>query len=239
MARWPGIFLLVIRPYEQGDRDRSSVSASARCRVNGCLRAMIILLLVSVGSLAIAADEPIIEPELVRRDVRIPQFDDENFELTAFAGILSIEDFGSHAVYGLRVAYHVTPGLFMEGTYGRSEAGDTSYELLSGGVRLLTSDERQLSYYNLSFAYNLLPGETFIGAHAYTSDFYLIAGIGSTDFAGNQRFTTNLGAGYRLLVNDWLAVHIDMRDHLFDSDLFGDTKTTHNIEMSAGLSVFF
>ncbi len=189
---------------------------------------------------ALAGQEQVIEPQLERRDINVPKIDSENFEIGLFGGVMSVEDFGTSPVYGARAAYHVTTGLFVEAAYGRTDTDETSYEKLSGGAKLLTDSERQLSYYNFSLGYNLLPGETFLTRRlAFTSDFYVIAGIGSTDFAGDQRFTVNYGAGYRLLATDWLAVHVDVRDHLFDSDLLGETKTTHNIEISGGLTVFF
>ncbi len=188
----------------------------------------------------VAAQEQVIEPRLERRDIKVAKIDSENFEIGVFGGVMSVEDFGASPVYGARAAYHVTTGLFMEAAYGRTDTDETSYEKLSGGAKLLTDSERRLSYYNFSLGYNLLPGETFLTrARAFTSDFYIIAGIGSTDFAGDQRFTVNYGAGYRLLATDWLALHVDVRDHLFDSDLLGEDKTTHNIEISAGLAVFF
>ena len=116
----------------------------------------------------------------------------------------------------------------------------TSYELLSGAAQLLTDDERKLTYYNLSIGYNLLPGETFIGSsHAFNSTLYVIAGAGSTDFGGDKRFTTNFGAGYRLLATDWLAIHADFRDHIFKNDILGTDKTSHNIELHGGLTFFF
>ncbi|MBI1195902.1 MAG: outer membrane beta-barrel domain-containing protein [Gammaproteobacteria bacterium] len=186
------------------------------------------------------ATDQIINPQVDRREIVIPRIDTEDFEPGIFMGIMSVEDFGTQAVYGARLAYHVTPGLFVEGTYGHTEVGETSYEKLSGGARLLTDSERKLGYYDVSLGYNLLPGETYLGEGlGFTSDFYVVAGVGSTDFAGNQRFTVNLGTGYRLLANDWLAVHLDMRDHLFNMDLLGENKTTHNIEISGGLSIFF
>ena len=52
----------------------------------------------------------------------------------AFVGIMSIEDFGSDVVYGARLAYHVTEGFFVEATVGQTEAGLTSFEVLSGGA---------------------------------------------------------------------------------------------------------
>jgi hypothetical protein len=108
--------------------------------------------------------DQVIEPEVERREVREPKIDTENIEIGVFAGILSIEDFGSDVVYGARLAYHITEGLFVEGTVGQSEAGLTSFEVLSGGAPILSDSDRQFTYYNLNLGYNLLPGEVFIGA---------------------------------------------------------------------------
>ncbi len=62
--------------------------------------------------------EQVVDPEVERREVKEPEIDTEDFEIGAFAGVLSIEDFGSDLVYGLRLAYHVTEGFFVEGTVG-------------------------------------------------------------------------------------------------------------------------
>ena len=53
--------------------------------------------------------------------------------------------------------------------------------------------------------------------------------------------TVNVGAGYRLLLNDWIALRVDFRDHIFDSDLQGNGNddTTHNLEATGGISFFF
>ncbi len=187
-----------------------------------------------------AAGRQVIQPQIDRREVGIDEIDSEDFEISVFGGLLSTEDFGANAVIGARVAYHVTEGIFFEATYGRSTTTETSYERLSGGAPLLTDEERILSYYNVSLGYNLLPGETFVGRNwAFRSALYVIGGAGSTTFAGDDRFTLNVGVGYRFLATDWLAIHLDMRDHIFEIDLLGDNKTTHNLETSAGLSIFF
>ncbi len=185
-------------------------------------------------------EELLIEPEVARREISEAKFDTEDFEIGAFVGLMNIEDFGTSALYGARLAYHGTESLFLEAALGSTEANETSYERLSGDVQLLTDSERRLTYYNLSLGYNLLPGEVFLGGKvAYNSQFYLIAGIGSTHFAGDDAFTYNVGAGYRLLINDWLTLHLNARDHLFESDLLGENKTTHNFELSGSLTFFF
>lgn len=188
----------------------------------------------------IAGAEPVVQPQLERRAVKENRIDTEDFEVGLFAGVMSVEDFGTNSVFGMRLAYHVTEDIFVEAAYGMTDAGLTSYERLGGAVTVLTDDEREYSYYNLSLGYNLLPGESFIGSsRAFSSDMYLIGGIGATEFAGDNRFTWNFGAGYRLLLNDWLALHADVRDHMFDIDVLGEDKTAHNIEIHAGATVFF
>ena len=182
----------------------------------------------------------VVDPEVERRRIKEPKIDSENFELGAFAGIFAIEDFGSNVVYGARLAYHVTEGFFVEGTVGTTDGDLTSFEILSGDARLLTDDERRLTYYNLNLGYNIFPGEVFLGeGRAYNTNLYLIAGLGSTRFAGDDRFTVNFGAGYRFLLTDTVAIHIDFRDHLFDIDLLGEEKTVHNLEGHLGLTIFF
>jgi outer membrane beta-barrel protein len=186
------------------------------------------------------ADAAVIDPDVARRDIDPPKIDTDDFEIGAFVGLMSVEDFESNAVYGFRMDYHVTEKFFVEGSYGQTKVGETSYEKLSGGAQLLPDDQRELTYYDLSVGYNLLPGEAFIGRNrAFNGALYVQAGAGNTDFAGDNHFTLMLGAGYRMLLWQALAMHVDFRDHIWDSDLLGESKTTHNIELSLGLSFFF
>ncbi len=182
----------------------------------------------------------VIDPELDRREVKPAKIDDENFEVSAYAGLMSMEDFGVNTVVGARVAYHITEDFFVEGAYGVTKAEETSFELLSGGAQLLTDEERDFTYYNVSLGFNIFPGEVFLWRErAFNSNFYLIGGVGSTDFASDERFTANFGAGFRLVATDAFSLRLDVRDHLFDSDLLGNDKTVHNIEYHLGLSFFF
>ena len=182
----------------------------------------------------------VIDPEVERREIKEPKIDREDFEIGAFVGIMSIEDFGSDVSYGLKLAYHLTEGFFVEGSVGQTEAGLTRNEILSGGAPLLSDSERKLTTYNLNVGYNVLPGEGFVGeGRAYNTAWYISAGLGSTRFAGDDRFTVNFGAGFRFLLTDSITMHVDFRDHLFDIDLLGEEKTAHNLEGSLGVTVFF
>ena len=191
----------------------------------------------------VAADgdrPPVIEPEIERRDVAPAKIDTEDFEVGVFAGQLSVEDFGVNTVAGARFAYHITEGYFVELAAGQTDTEETSFERLSGAAQLLTDSERDYTYYNVSLGYNLFPGESFIGRNrALNTTMYVIGGVGKTTFAGDDRFTLNLGVGVRLMPLDWLAVHADVRDHIFDIDLLGQEKTAHNLEAHVGVTFFF
>jgi outer membrane beta-barrel protein len=182
----------------------------------------------------------VIEPQVKRRRVKVPKIRSSNIEIGAHYGLMSIEDFGSHQAYGLDIAYHITEDFFLRAEAGRSTAGLTSFETLSGNIRLLTEGERKFTYYDLGLGYNFLPGEAFFGrSRAMTSSFYLVGGAGATQFAGDKKFTVTFGAGYQVLPFDWLAVRIGVEDHMFQSALLGSSKLTHNIEAGLGTTVFF
>ena len=183
---------------------------------------------------------PVIRPELVRRHAKTPRIRSSNVEIGADFGVLSIEDFGSHPTYGIELAYHVTEDFFLRAELGRATAGRTSFETLGGNIQLLTEAQRKFTYYDLGLGYNFLPGEAFLGTrHAMTSSFYLVAGAGGTQFAGDNKFTVNVGAGYQVLPLDWLTVRLGVEDHLFQTSLLGTNKLTNNLEAFLGTSVFF
>jgi outer membrane beta-barrel protein len=183
---------------------------------------------------------PVIEPDVERREIEPPRIDTEDFEVGIFVGQLSVEDFGVNTVTGARFAYHVTESLFVELAAGMADTELTSFERLSGAAQLLTDSEREYSYYNVSLGYNIFPGEHFFGKErAMNTQTYVIGGVGKTTFAGDDRFTINFGIGMRLMPLDWLAVHGDIRDHVFDIDLLGEEKTSHNLEATLGVTFFF
>jgi outer membrane beta-barrel protein len=182
----------------------------------------------------------VVEPEVERREVKPVKVPSENFEIGVFVGTIGIEDFGSSLVGGSRIAYHFTEDLFAEFTVGKATAGTTSYEDLSGAAQLLTDDERNFTYYDISAGWNVLPGEVFFGrTRAMPTAVYVTLGVGNTRFAGDDHFTVPIGAGLRVVVTNWLALHIDARDHMFKSDLLGTSKLTQNLQFTLGATAFF
>lgn len=185
-------------------------------------------------------ESSLVQPQIERSEFDESLIDSEDFEISVFLGMLAIEDFGTNSVKGFKLAYHVNEDIFIQTVLGESKAGRTSFEVLSGGAPLLTRQERQFEFYQINLGYNLFPGEAFVSQDSTTNTvFYLIAGLGNTEFAGDERFTYNYGFGYRILFWDAFSVSADMRDHVFDLNIFGEEKKTHNLEYSLALSWYF
>ena len=204
---------------------------------------MPLLLRVLCGALLVAtaaqAADPVIDPEVTRRDVKLPRLPSKDFDAGLFTGTYATQNFGSAPVLGLRVGYHLSEDFFVQASYGRSRVSDEAFrQVLPGGV--FPNRKETLAYANLSLGWNLLPGEVFVGSGiAKASALYVIGGVGTTHFFEQRRQTLNLGFGYRVLLRDRLSVQVDLRDHLFSLDLLGKRQSNHNLELTAGLTFYF
>lgn len=207
------------------------------------LKAAIAAAFLGLGTTGAWAQDPeaapeVINPEVERRDIDVAAIDTEDFEVTAFFGLMSVEDFETGGVYGGRLAYHISESFFAEASFGTTKVGTSSFEKLGGGAELLS--DRALTYYDLSLGYNLFPGEVFVGSkRAMNSVVYLVGGLGSTNFAEDNHFTINLGFGVKVLPTDYIALSLEVRDYMFDIDITGEKKTTHNLQGTLNISYFF
>jgi outer membrane beta-barrel protein len=186
------------------------------------------------------AEPSIIEPQVTRREVKTPKIKAKDFEVGAYFGALSIQDFGTNPLYGVSGAYHVSEDIFLQAYAARSKAGTTSLEDVFPDITVVSNSGRYFTYYDLDVGYNVLPGEIFLGrGRAFNSALYVTVGMGDVKFADKDQFALNFGVGERLLITDWLALHLDVRDHIFETDLTGRTKNVDNIEATLGLTVFY
>jgi outer membrane beta-barrel protein len=185
------------------------------------------------------ASEPVVVPEVDRRDVRLPRYPSNDVEVGLYTGAYATENFGTSLVYGARVGYHLTEDFFVQGVFAQTKVSDEAFrQILPGGV--FGSPTQKLTYYDLSVGYNILPGEVFLFSNrARPSQLFLIGGVGSTKFVDQRKPTYNFGFGFRVFLADWASLQLDLRDHIFSLDLLGKRSTTQNIEMTAGLSFYF
>lgn len=185
------------------------------------------------------ANEQVVVPQVERREMKLPKFPSKDIEVSAFGGVYSAETFGAHAVYGLRLGYHITEDFFVQANLAQTKVNDEFYRVGRAGG-LFAQPEEKLTYYNVTAGWNVLPGEVFIGANrAKATSLYLLGGIGSTKIAERRSSTFNLGLGFRLLLADRAGWQVELRDHVFTLDLIGRRQTLHNVELTTGFAWYF
>jgi len=190
-------------------------------------------------------NEQVIQPQVDRREVKLPKYPSKDFEIGLYAGTYATQNFGTSLVTGVRLGYHISEDIFVHAVYAQTKVSDENFrQILPNGIFL--RPEEKLKYYNLSAGYNILPGEVFWGRNtAFASSLYLIGGIGNTNFIASDKInrrnrqTFNYGAGLRVLFFDRFSAQIDMRQHVYTLDLLGKNESTKNLEWTGGLSFYF
>lgn len=213
--------------------------------IRGFLLALtFVCVMLPVAETAAQSDEEeqsnLIEPQIERVEFDESLIDSADFEISLYGGLLAVENFDTNYVTGIKLGYHITEDFFVQGSYGSSKVGDTSFEKLTGGAPLLSDSEREIEYYLISIGFNLFPGEAFFtDSTTFNTVFYISGGIGSTDFAGDKRHTMAFAFGHRTIFTDNFSLDIEMRDLIFDIDIFGEEETTNNLEFTVGINLFF
>ena len=191
------------------------------------------------------SNEQVIQPQVDRREIKLPKYPSKDFAIGVFGGTYSTQNFGSSGVAGVRLGYHISEDIFVDAVYAQTKVSDENYrQILSGG--LFAQPEEKLKYYNLSAGYNILPGEVFWGRNlAWASALYVIAGIGNTNFISSDkvnrrnRQTINFGLGTRVLFWDRVALQVDLRSHHFTLDILCRNESTKNLELTGGVTFYF
>jgi len=164
--------------------------------------------------------------------------DTEYFDVGIFTGLLNIEDFNSELVKGINMTFNANEDFFIQFNYLEANASLSSFELSQG--RFFAEDDRTFTHFDFLLGYNLFLGEHFMSdSITRLSSFYLVAGIGDTEFGGEESFTYTLGLGYQIAVQRNILVRIDFRDYIYKTNIIGENNSTHNTQLSAGVSFLF
>jgi len=205
-------------------------------KVTACLMLVGSGVSVAAGKVEQLGAAPIIEPFVVRTDLDESDINTENFEVGAYIGQISMEEVGTSVLFGVSATFHATEDLFIEANYAVTTMDQPNNPL----TRQDPFTDDAVTMYNLSLGLNVLPGEVFVGKKwAFNSALYVIGGAGITEFNGDDEFTVNVGLGYRIILTDWMAFHIDFRDHIFSRTVLGTESKSQNFDFHSGVTFFF
>jgi hypothetical protein len=107
-----------------------------------------------------AAAPSVVEPQVGRRDLKLPNYPSRDIEIGIWGGLYSKEGFGTSGSSGLRLGYHITEDFFVTAMYGRTKVSDDNFrQVLPGGV--FVNRTEPLTYATVGIGYNIVPGEVF------------------------------------------------------------------------------
>jgi len=179
----------------------------------------------------------IILPEIKRDAGMAPILDTEKIETTSYIGAYKMDGFRAEPVVGIRIAYHLSPLLFMEGSFAKIRAKDISLENMG---RASVFEDEAMHYLNLSLGFNLLPGQMYVGKNrSINTDFYVKAGFGQLSVDDDNLSSLHIGAGLRAIPTDWLSIHMDMRSYFLNKSFLDPDDYSHNIEYTFGVGLIF
>ncbi len=174
-----------------------------------------------------------------RSKLRVNQ---ELFDVGVFTGVINIENFPAEYVIGANITFKASEDFFLQYNYLQADISESSFEKNPSNPTFDLGDERSFTHYDLLLGYNIFQGEFFASeGKAHISNLYVVAGIGDTDFGGEQNFTYTLGMGYQIEFFRRYLVRFDYRDYIYKSSLvIGDVESTvHNNQISVGVGYLF
>lgn len=162
----------------------------------------------------------------------------EYFDVGLYTGVLNIEDFSSELVYGINVTFNANENYFIQFNYLSADTGLSSFEESQG--QLFTGSDRTFKHFDFLLGYNLFLGEHFTtDTVTKLSSLYLVAGVGDTDFGGEESFTFTVGLGYQIALKRNILLRMDYRDYIYKTNIIGEDNSTHNTQLTVGVSYLF
>jgi outer membrane beta-barrel protein len=166
-------------------------------------------------------------------------------ELSALGGWYAGDLSDGAPVYGGAYTFHFTEDLGLEAQYLRTQQ---SFELLEavndrrqGLVDLVEVEENPVQFFLGHLVWSLAYGKVrWLGGAIGRFDFYLALGGGATVEPGDLGLTGSGGFGMKFYLSEWLALRLDVRDHVREQKRvqLGVEKIVNDISAMGGVSVF-
>jgi outer membrane beta-barrel protein len=183
---------------------------------------------------------PSVHSQTVNTTDSVNDLDREVFSLGLFAGFINVGDFSGELGFGLTGTFLASEDFFLQYNYLQADIPVSSGEK-NNPSNFFEGDDRTFVHYDLLLGYNLFQGEMYPSEGvANLSTFYLVGGIGDTQFGGEESFTYTAGLGYQVALTRRWIWHVDYRAYFYESSLIrGVESTTQNSQFTSGISFTF
>jgi outer membrane beta-barrel protein len=166
-------------------------------------------------------------------------------ELSAMGGWYAGDLSDGAPVYGGAYTFHFTEDLGLEAAYFRTKQSFQLLEAINdrqqGLIDIVEVEETPVQFFLGHLVWSLAYGKVrWLGGAIGRFDFYLSLGGGATLEEGERGLTGSGGFGMKFYMTEWLALRLDVRDHVREQKRvqLGVEKVVNDISAMGGLSVF-
>jgi len=176
----------------------------------------------------------IVNPSISQTEFSKASIDNENFELIAYTGFYSFENFDTRAMIGAKGSFHFNNRLFIDLDYaGSSVKGDA---IINNNA---ISVDEGLSRYDAGLVINLFDGRMYLNdGFALSNEFYLKYAQGKIEINNAKNDFSSIGMGIRLLhPNDFFVVQLGFSKDSVESG--SGLDSSENTRFFAGAGIYF
>lgn len=166
-------------------------------------------------------------------------------ELSAMGGWFAGDISDGAPIYGGAYTFHFTEDLGLEAAYLRTQQSFALLEAVDerqqGLVDIVESESNPIQFFLGHLVWSMAYGKVrWMGGGISRYDFYLSLGAGATVEPGDLGLTGSGGFGMKFYFNEWLALRLDVRDHVRAQQRvqLGVEKIVNDVSAMGGLSVF-
>lgn len=161
-------------------------------------------------------------------------------EISAMGGAYAADLLSSSYLVGGAYTYHFTEDLGLEATFGYTRADSELVRVIEDRMStVLLRVDTPVFIYQGHLVWSLAYGKLrWFNSRISRFDFFMALGGGITDNRSARGLTFSGGLGFKFYPTRWFAIRIDVRDHLLQQELLGESRLVNNLAATLGLSTF-
>jgi outer membrane beta-barrel protein len=160
-------------------------------------------------------------------------------EISAHGGYYVSDLYSGTWVTGGSYAYHMTEHTAVELSYSFTHANaDIIRAIEAERGTVIDDDFARVHLFESLLVLSPVYGKLRLGGSVMRFDLHLDLGVGVVDSQTSRGAAGVVGVGFRLFLNQALALRFDLRDHIFRQELLAERFLVNDVSATMGLSLF-
>jgi outer membrane beta-barrel protein len=161
-------------------------------------------------------------------------------ELSAYVGGYTADLTSASYLVGGAYTFHLSEDLGLEASFGYTRAKAELVRIVEHRFATdLIREDTPVFVYGGHLLWTLAYGKLrWFHSRISRFDFFMALGGGITDNRSARSLTFSGGFGLKFYPSSWFAVRLDVRDHLLNQELLGESRIVNNLVTTLGVSTF-